>query len=208
MSARHGFDDIGFDEADGRVKRTVLIRSPTPTKATTSGMDELSSLTSTRLQQHYEQEERGYTHRVKSASIDSSNYNRHSSRRSNRRDDKERPRSYSDRHHHSGHGNAETRPQYERRTDRTSSLEVQDSIREMYPSSQPARSPRVISPSQDTASFADEEVDNVEYSHGSPRSHRSSSNASSSPKASSRSGSPSKKPRYGRKHYRANASRK
>ncbi|ETI48002.1 hypothetical protein F441_07854 [Phytophthora nicotianae CJ01A1] len=201
VSARHDLDDIGSDEADGSLKRKVLIRSPRPTSI--SPNDELSSRTSPHLQR-YEQEERQHrTHRAKAASVDSSSY----SRRSHRGGEEERSRSHSGRRHrHSGHeDNSDDR---DRRIARSTSLEVQDSTHEMRsPSSSSIRSTRVASYSHDAASFADDEVESVGSSHGSTRSHRSSS-ASSSPKASSRSGSPHKKQRYGRKHYRADVKRK
>ncbi|KAG7389601.1 hypothetical protein PHYPSEUDO_009998 [Phytophthora pseudosyringae] len=207
VSARHDPDDIGSDEADGTLKRTVLTRSPRPTSTSASDMDELSGRTSRHLQQQHEEREI-HSHRVKSASVDSDSYSRHSSRRSNRGDDEERPRSRSNyRHRHSRQ--EDENDDRLRRLARSTSLEVQDSTREMRaPSSSPSRSPRTTSQSHDAASFADDEVESVDSFHGSTRSHRSSSNTSSSPKASSRSGSPRKKPRYGRKNYRANVSRK
>ncbi|KAE9042558.1 hypothetical protein PR001_g3794 [Phytophthora rubi] len=206
VSAKHG---PGDDDADGSLNRTVLIRSPRTTRASTSDIDESSNRqrTTRHIQQQHEDEERQYhVHRVKSASVDSSRYGRRS-RRSEHADDEDRPRSRSkDRHRHSE--DSDDRPRYERRTARSSSLEVQDSTRELRSaSSESARSHRTTSHSQDAASYADDEVESVDSFHGSTRSHRSSS-ASSSPKASSRSGSPKKKPRYGRKHYRANANRK
>ncbi|KAG2769551.1 hypothetical protein JG687_00003837 [Phytophthora cactorum] len=206
VSARYGLDDIGSDEADGSLKRKVLIRSPRPTSISPSDAIERSSRTSRHLQQQHEQEERQYPiHRGKSASVDSSIY---SSRRSRRGGEEERTRSHSGRRHrHSRHG--DDSDDRDRRIARSTSLEAQDSTHEMRsPSSSSIRSPRAASSSQDAASFADDEVESADSSHGSTRSHRSSSNASSSPKASSKSGSPHKKQRYGRKHYRANANRK
>ncbi|POM70326.1 Hypothetical protein PHPALM_13251 [Phytophthora palmivora] len=206
VSARYGLDDIGSDEADGSLKRTVLIRSPRPTSTSTSVIDERSSHTSRHHLQQHEQEEHYHARRVKvkSASVDSSSNSRHRSRRTDRGDDEKRPRS---RHRHSLQGNdSDNRPHHSMRTARTSSLEVQDSTREMRSPSSPT-SPRVTTYSQDTALFADDEVESVDSFHNTTRSHRSSS-TSSSPKASSRSGSPQKKERYGRKHYRANANRK
>ncbi|GMF12728.1 unnamed protein product [Phytophthora lilii] len=206
VSARHGPDEV--DEADGSLKRTVLIRSPRSTSASTSDMDSSSSRqrTSRHLQQQLEQKEMQYhTHRVKSASVDPSSYSRHSSRRWDQEEDTERPRSHSKhrRHHSRQDDDSGDRPRHDRRSARSSSLEVQDSTREM----RSASSTRSLPQSLDAASFADDEVESIDSFHSSTRSHRSSS-ASSSPKASSRSGSPQKKPRYGRKHYRANANRK
>ncbi|KAJ8572070.1 hypothetical protein ON010_g4765 [Phytophthora cinnamomi] len=210
VSAKHGPDDD--DGADGSLKRTVLIRSPRTTRASTSDIEERPShqRTTRYIQQQHEDEERQYhVHRVKSASVDSSRYSRRS-RRSEHADDEERPRSRSrDRHRHSlQEEDSQDRYRHERRTARSSSLEVQDSARELRSLSSASAHPhRTASHSQDAASFADDEVESVGSYHGSTRSHRSSS-ASSSPKASSRSGSPKKKQRYGRKHYRANANRK
>ncbi|OWZ23056.1 hypothetical protein PHMEG_0002109 [Phytophthora megakarya] len=190
VSARYGLDDIGSDEADGNLKRKVLIRSPRPTSTSTIISDERSSRSLHHHKQHDEQEEKHRTRRVKSASLDAGTYSRHSKRH----------------HRHSRRDNdTDDRLRHSQRTIRSSSLEVQDSTREMRSPSSPPISPRVTSQSQDAASFADDEVESVDS--GSTRSHRSSS-ASSSPKASSRSGSPQKKTRYGRKHYRANANRK
>ncbi|EEY57739.1 uncharacterized protein PITG_00307 [Phytophthora infestans T30-4] len=205
VSAMHGLDDVGPDEADGSLKRKVLMRSPRPTNMSPS--DERSRLTSHHLQQQHEQEERQYhTHRGKSASVDSSSY---AQRRPHSGEGEERPRSRSGaghRHRHSRHHDGTN--EHDRRTARSTSLDVQDSTREMRsPSSSSMRSPRAPSYSQDAASFADDEVESVDSSRGSARSHRSSS-ASSSPKASSKSGSPHKKQRYGRKHYRADVKRK
>ncbi|GMF47403.1 unnamed protein product [Phytophthora fragariaefolia] len=205
VSAKHGPGDD--DDADGSLKRTVLIRSPRSTSASATDIDELSNRhrTTQYIQQRHEDEERQYhIHRTKSASVDSSGHIRNS-KRSGHVDDVEHPRSRGNKHHHySSLGmEGEDQPRFERRTARSSSLEVQDSNREV-------RSPstrRTTSQSQDAASFADDEVESVDTFHGSTRSHRSSS-ASSSPKASSAAGSPKKKPRYGRKHYRANVNRK
>jgi hypothetical protein len=212
VSARHGLDDIGSDDADGTLKRTVLIRSPRPTSTSTSDFGEGSNhqRTSRHLQQQHELDERQYhIGRVKAESVASSSFSRHPSRRSNHAD--ERPRSHSKHHHHRSSRQVDEgiddRLQHPR-TIRSTSLEVQDSTRELRSSSAASTiSPRATSQSQDAASFADDEVESLDSFHGSTRSHRSSS-ASSSPKASSRGGSPHKKPRYGRKHYRANANRK
>lgn len=204
VTARHDTDEIGADEADGTVKRTVLLRSPRHTSASRSDTEDRYRLQEQDEDTRYSK----HTHRVKSASMDDSGSSRHSSRMSDPGDEQPRPRSRTstqERRHRHHRDSGDGRPRVEQRSHRSTSLEVQDSERRMRQAS--PSTPREHSRSMHAGSDVDGDTESLESFHGSSRSHRSSS-ASSSPKASSRTGSPQQKPRYGRKHYRANASRK
>lgn len=196
VTAKHDLNEIGSNEADGLLKRKVLIRSPRPSSASGKDTDRTYSQPSHRLQQQHEHQERHHhKHKVKATSMDSSscfNQFEHCDKRP-------RPEC------HNGHRHMRKADDNDWRNARSTSLEVQDSTRELRSLPSPKRPPRI---SQDEASFANDEVGSVDSFHGSTRSHRSSSNGSLSPKVSSKSTSPQKKLRYGRKQYRADANRK
>ncbi|RLN97827.1 hypothetical protein BBJ28_00004953 [Nothophytophthora sp. Chile5] len=221
VSARHDSDDIGSDAADGALKKTVLMRSPRPASASMDRSTVSSSQYRTSHHHPRQQQDQELRHAERDRSVESFAKIAGRSLPSVSDPGVERPRPRSPEHRHSRHRQHSHRdeedgdkPRHDRRSARSTSLEVQDSQRSLRSTSSSSsssvspQSPRAGTNLRLEVPGADDGYEHTVAADSPHRSASASESASAAPKSPSKSGSPQKKPRYGRKNYRANSNRK